>query len=251
VDPDLRHGYGYDSTDGPLHLFKGEVLAPNDPEVTWILNYLEDRFFMFSPLPSRVYLDELSNDWFNLGGFEKLQPYYVHYQDAYLQRDQIPNFLRGFFNTVAAISDPMTLTFQEELDLTGGQPHKTHEEAWFFQQLRFMLVMEMENDLFLARGTPREWLADGKEIAVSHAPSYFGEISYSVRSFSDEGRVEATVNPPRRNPPRGLYLRLRHPKQDLIKQVTVNGGAWKDFDAVKEWVKLPTELGEVKMVAYY
>jgi hypothetical protein len=251
VDPDLRHAYAYDSTIGPFHLLKGEALAPNDPEATWMLNYLEDRFFMFTPLPSRVQLDELGSDWFNLGGFEKLQPYYVHYQDAYLQRDQIPNFLRGFFNTLAAISDPQTLTFQEELDFGGGQPHKTHEEGWFFHQFRHMLVMEMGNDLFLARGTPRQWLEDGKKIEVSHAPSYFGELSYRIESFVNQGRIEATVRPATRRQPTNLYLRLRHPKQAQLKRVTVNDRAWKDFDAAKEWIKLPAEAGDFRISAYY
>lgn len=216
-----------------------------------MLNYLEDRFFMFTPLPSRVQLDELSTDWFNLGGFEKLQPYYVHYQDAYLQRDQVPSFLRGFFNTLAAISDLQTLTFQEELDFGGGQPHKTHEEGWFFHQLRHMLVMEMGNDLFLARGTPREWLEDGKKIAVTRAPSYFGELSYRIEPFANAGRIEATVQPPRRQKPANLYLRLRHPTQAQLKRVVVNGRPWKDFDATKEWIKLPVEAGDLKIVAYY
>ena len=251
ADPDRRHGYGYDSTIGPFHLLKGEVLGPNDQEVTWMLNYLEDRFFMFSPLPSRVQLDELSTDWFDLGGFEKLQPYYVHYQDAYLERDQIPNFLRGFFNTLASISDPMTLTFQEELDFGGGQPHKTHEEGWFFHQFRHMLVMETGDDLFLAKGTPRAWLENGKKIGVSRAASYFGELSYQIESFASQGRVEATVQPPGRQQPANLYLRLRHPEQSLLKRVTVDGRSWKDFDAAKEWIRLPASTSKLKVIAYY
>jgi hypothetical protein len=251
VDPDLRHCYAYDSTGGPFHLVKGEVLGPNEPEVTYMLNYIEDRFFMFTPLPSRVQLDELSTDWFNLGGFDKLQPYYLHYQDAYLERDQIPNFLRGFFNTLASISDPMTLTFQEELDYGGGQPHKTHEEGWFFHQLRHMLVMEMGNDLFLARGTPREWLEEGKKISVNRAPTYFGELGYQIESFASQGRVEATVRPPRRQPPAKLYLRLRHPKQSPLKRVALDGRAWKDFDPAREWINLPAAARELKVIAYY
>lgn len=251
LDPDLRHGYGYDSTIGPFHLLKGEVLAPNDSEVTWMLNYLEDRFFMFTPLPSRVDLDDLGSDWFNLGGFEKLQPYYVHYQDAYLQRDQIPSFLRGFFNTLAAISDPQTLTFQEELDFGGGQPHKTHEEGWFFHQLRHMLVMEMEDDLFLAAGTPRQWLEDGKKIGVTRAASYFGELSYQIESFANQGRIEATVRLPTRRQPANIYLRLRHPKPAQLRRVTVNDRAWKEFDAVKERIKLPVGGRDLKIAAYY
>jgi hypothetical protein len=251
ADPDLRHGYAADSTGGPLHLLKGEVLAPSDPAITWMLNYLEDRFFMYTPLPSRADLDDLSTDWFNLGGFDKLQPYYCHYQDAYLERDEIPNFLRGFFNTLAAISDPMTLTFQEELDFGGGQPHKTHEEGWFFHQFRHMLVMEMGDELFLARGTPREWLEEARKIAVKNAPSYFGEVGYQIESLVNQGRIGASVQPPRRQRPRNTYLRLRHPKQASLRRVTIDGRPWPEFDAVKEWIRLPATGGELKIVAYY
>jgi hypothetical protein len=251
VDPDRRHGYGYDCTIGPFHLLKGEVLEPGDREVTWMLNALEDRFFLFTPLPSRVNLERMSTDWFNLGGFEKLQPYYVHYQDAYLQRDQIPNFLRGFYNTLASISDAHTLTFQEELDFGGGQPHKTHEEGWFFHQIRGMLVLEMGADLHLARGTPRAWLDHGKQVAASKASTYFGEVSYRIRSFSNDGRIEATVNPPSRNPAAHTYLRLRHPGKARIKSVTLGGAAWKHFDPEKEWIEIPSGKGEVRLAASY
>jgi hypothetical protein len=251
VDPDLRHAYAYDATIGPFHLVMGEVVPFDSSEATWMLNYLEDRFFMFTPLPSRVDLDNLATDWFNLGGFEKLQPYYVHYQDAYLRRDQIPQFLRGFFNTVASISDPHTLTFQEELDFNGEQPHKTHEEGWFFQQLRNMLVMEMSEDLFLAKGTPRQWLEDGKKVVVTNAATYFGKLSYRIESFVNKGRITATIQSPDRQPPANFHLRLRHPKHILLKRVTMNGRPWKDFDTAKEWIKLPLHAGEIKIVAYY
>ncbi len=251
ADPDRRHGYAYDVTIGPFHLLKSEVVDPNGPEVTSMLNYLEDYFFMFTPLPSRVDLEDLATDWFNMGGFGKLQPYYCHYQEAYLLRDQIPNFLRGFFNTLAAISDPQTLTFQEELDFSGGQPNKTHEEGWFFHQLRFMLLMEIGSDLFLARGTPRRWLDDGKQISVSRAPSHFGELSYHIQSHASQARIEATINPPKRNPPANLYLRLRHPRQAVLRRVTVNGRSWKEYDPAREWIKLPVEAKELKVTAYY
>lgn len=251
VDPDRRHGYAYDVTIGPFHLLKSEVIDPNGLEATSMLNYLEDNFFMFTPLPSRVNLDTLATDWFNMGGFGKLQPYYCHYQEAYLLRDQVSNFLRGFFNTLAAISDPQTFTFQEELDFSGGQPNKTHEEAWFMQQFRYMLLMEIGNDFFLARGTPRRWLEDGEEIAVQRAASYFGETSFRISSFSSQGRIEAVVNPPTRNQPANLFLRLRHPQHASLKRVTVGGREWKKFDVDKEWIQLPADSTELKIVAYY
>jgi len=175
----------------------------------------------------------------------------VHYQDAYLQRDEIPNFLRGFFNTPASISDPQTLTFQEELDFGGGQPHKTHEEGWFFHQLRHMLVMEDGNDLHLAKGTPRAWLEPGKKIAVAQAASYFGPVGYRLESFADQGRIEARLEPPTRQRPVNLYLRLRHPSHAPMVRITINGRPSNDFDASKEWIKLASPDGELHIVAYF
>jgi hypothetical protein len=31
----------------------------------------------------------------------------------------------------------------------------------------------------------------------------------------------------------------------------MNGHPWKDFDTAKEWIKLPLNAGEIKIVAYY
>ena len=45
--------------------------------------------------------------------------------------------------------------------MDGDQPNKTHEEGWFFHQLRGMLVLEIDEDLHLARGVPRAWLESG------------------------------------------------------------------------------------------
>ncbi len=251
VDPDRRHGYAYDCTIGPFHLFNCGLLEADDPMVTAMLNYFEDRFFLFTPLPSRVNLDRLATDWFNLGGFEKLQPYYVHYQEAYLRRDQIPNFLRGFYNTLASIADPQTLTFQEELDFGGGQPNKTHEEAWFFHQLRDMLVMELDAELHLARGTPRRWLKGGQEISVQHAPTYFGQVSYRIRPSPDSQSITAEIELPTEQPPARTILRLRHPDQKPLKAVKVNGQSWKKFDVKTESIELPNGGSKLSLVAYY
>jgi hypothetical protein len=250
VDPDPRFAYASDSVAGALYLVESEVMGANDPEATWLLNTLEDRFFMFSPhRRERMRLDNISRDWFNLGGFDKMEPFYLHYPEAYLLRDQIPNCLRALFNTTAAIADPLNLSFQEEIE--GGQPQKTHEEARFVIQMRQMLLMEIGDDLHLARGTPRCWLEDGKQIAISRAPSYFGEVAYQIHSFAKQGHIEAAVSPPRRKRPVSIYLRFRHPQKETMKRVAVNGRPWNDFDPSKEWIKLPGETGDLKVVAFY
>jgi hypothetical protein len=251
VDPDRRHGYAYDCTIGPFHLFNCGILEADDPIVTTMLNYLEDRFFLFTPLESRVNLDQLATDWFNLGGFEKLQPYYVHYQEAYLCRDQIPNFLRGFYNTLASTADPQTLTFQEDVDFNGGEPNKTHEEGWFFLQLRDMLVMELGSELHLARGTPRSWLKGNQEISVQHAPTYFGQVSYKIRTSPDSQSITAEVELATRQPASRTILRLRHPDHKPLKMVTMNGKPWTKFDAGREWIELPAGVSKAAVAAHY
>jgi hypothetical protein len=253
IDPDPRFSYASDCTAGALQLVKCEVLTPDASETDWLMNALEDRFFMFSPhQSSRVKMQNISMDWFNLGGFDKMQPYAgPAYAELYLQRDQVPNFLRAFFNTLAAIADKQNLSFQEELGGTGGQPQKTHEEAHFLQQLRIMLIMENGQDLCLTRGTPRAWLEDGKRIAVSRAPTYFGETSFQIQSFTNQGRIEATVQAPSRIRPAHLHLRLRHPKEAPLKRVVLDGQSWSDFDPSREWISLPVDRGQVNVQAYY
>jgi hypothetical protein len=250
VDPDPRFEYASDVTAGAFQLVKCEVVKATDPEATWLLNTFEDRFFMYSPHEHEIMrLENISNDWFNFGGFDKMEPYVLYYPEAYLLRDQVPNFLRAFYNTLASIADPQNLAFREEID--GGQAQKTGEEAKFLMQLRQMLLIEIGDELHLARGTPRSWFEDGKKIAVDRAPSYFGEVAYKIQSFVNQGRIEAVVNPPVRNQPKNLYLRFRHPERATIKRVIVNERSWHDFDTGKEWIKLPSSPGRMSVTAYY
>jgi hypothetical protein len=105
--------------------------------------------------------------------------------------------------------------------------------------------------LVLCQATPRGWLADGKVIRVENAPTYFGPVDVTVRSEAAQGRIKATVVPPRRNPPEKLLLRLRHPQEKPLKAVTVNGKPWKDFDPARETITLPPEEGQIEVEATY
>ncbi len=86
--------------------------------------------------------------------------------------------------------------------------------------------------MLLARGVPRAWLADGQVIRVARAPTCLGPLSYEIRSRVAAGEIQARIEPPRRNPPAGmrLRLRLRHPDGKPIAAVTVNGRPWRQFD---------------------
>jgi hypothetical protein len=179
-----------DSLIGPLYLVLQEVIAPDE----WMGECL---------LKTNHELATLRNAAFS-------QPYYVRHDYAHLRRGEVAAFIKMYYNQFAALADRETYTFWEHY--WGASPHKTHEEAWFLMQTRWMLWMEDGAALRLLPAVPRAWLEQGKEIALDRVASYFGKVSLSVKSRVDEGRIEAAVrfHEPARKPER-IMLRLPHP----------------------------------------
>ena len=151
---------------------------------------------------------------------------------------------------------------------------KSHGNAVFLSNFRNMLAMEIGDSLWLARGTPRAWLEQGKRIALRAAPTYFGRLSYEIVSDVDNGQITATVSMPTRQArpvgnawrtgadwwgapggpsrqPGQVLLRLRHPKSAPIKTVTVNGKPWTEFNKDKETITLKGLTGQVTVTAQY
>jgi len=169
----------------------------------------------------------------------------------YLARDEVPMFLRGLYNAYAAeLNPPLGYAFWEGTRGHGAQD-KTFEEAAFLERLRMMLVMEDGDSLWLAKGTPRAWLKQGRRIAISHAPTFFGEMGYSIISDVENGLITAVVDLPSREPTQSVFLRLRHPTEAKIRSVRVNGQPWSDFDSARELVVLKGLNGRVTVSANY
>ena len=123
--------------------------------------------------------------------------------------------------------------------------------GWFLENFRNLLVMEEGTSLWIARGTPRPWLAAGKRISVKNAPTYFGAANYEIVSSVDRGTITATIEIPSRTAPQRVLVRLRHPQQRPIQSVTVNGQAWNDFRPDKELIELTGVAGTIVVVASY
>ena len=75
-----------------------------------------------------------------------------------------------------------------------GPPDKIFEEAAFLERFRDLLVMEDGENLWLARATPRTWLAQGQKISVKHAPTHFGNVDYEIVWTSIMARSPPTWN---------------------------------------------------------
>jgi hypothetical protein len=124
--------------------------------------------------------------------------------------------------------------------------------AWF-ELYRNMLIHELDDgSLLLLQATPRKWLADGQQIAVERAPTYYGEVSMTVESHAGTGSLTASIERPQRQPLNRLIVRFRHPEAKPMRSVTVNGQDWTRFDVQKEWVVIekPAEQRYVIVARY-
>jgi hypothetical protein len=209
-----------DSLLGPLYLVFQEVLDPREPAAEFLLNFHND-------------LMTTRNAAFS-------QPYYSRHPITHLRRGETKPFLSAYYNTVAALADRETYTFQEHY--YGASPHKTHEEAWFLMDTRWMLYMERGATLELLSGVPRQWLANGQRIELDRVASYFGPLSLRVESKVDQDRMVAEIECASGRHPSTIEIRLPHPTG--ARAVWVEGGT---YDAPRERVRIENFTGKARV----
>ena len=163
------------------------------------------------------------------------QPYYQRNDYAHIKRGEVKLFLKLFYNQFAALQDRQSYTFWEHYFECSS--HKTHEEAWFLMQCRWMLAFEEEDGaLSLLKVAPRAWLRSGKRIAVKGLYTLFGKLDYEVEAT--ETQIRATVR--LEGTPREIRLRLPHPAGLHPRSVT--GGT---YDSATETVSFIGNTAEV------
>jgi hypothetical protein len=137
---------------------------------------------------------------------------------------EVKAFLKTYYNGFTGLADRQTYTWWEHFHHVS--PHKTHEEAWFLMQTRWMLWLEQGAMLRLLPGVPRGWLEHGKRIELRDVATYFGPASLTVRSLVDDGIIEASVECPGDRRPRSVLMRLPHP--ECLKPRAVEGGRYDE-----------------------
>ena len=184
---------------------------------------------------------------------------FLAYGHAYglLQHDAVREYLLTLYSLMAHQYTRGTWTAPETRNIEPTRfaaPYCAPAQMTVPLLTRWMLVFEEPTSdvLWLAKATPRSWLADGQHIAVTNAPTRWGRVGYSLRSHLEGGRVEARLDLPRRPIAARIKLRLRVPEGHRIRAVEVGGKAWEQFDAQAETVTLPSEsAGSVKLSIEY
>jgi hypothetical protein len=206
---------------GALHLSRLGALDPLEELTTYLLADHEDNLL--------------------LGGLSMAnEPVYNQHATAWLMRDNAPMVVRAFYSMMACAFSHSVFEPVEHRWGWGqyfGPP--STDGAWF-ELYRNMLVRETEDDtLFLMQATPRPWLADGLKIRVQGAPTYYGNVNFSVVSAVNSNKIRAEIEMPPREKPTTLQVRFRHPENKSMRSVRVNREIWRDFDPEKEWVRIP------------
>ncbi len=246
---DGARSWATDAEIGPHQLVALGVIPPDAPDAAWTMDELEDRWCLESGMGAYPAANSRS-DWFSLGGFPKIQPYYGRMPQVYALRDEVKPFIRAYFNAIPSLLSAEVLSFWEHFHNRGGW-NKTHETGGFLHQTRTMLAMERGEELWLAPFVTNHWLQDGMAVSVRNAPTQFGTVSYRIRSHAARGRLQARIQVPDRTPPRAVVIRLRHPEGKPMQAVTVNGKPHTDFDAARECVRLVGAAGECTVEANY
>ena len=199
--------------------------------------------------------EEFDRYWFSRGAVS-IQPNLLCNPIPYLLRDEPQHFLRAYFNAFSASywTDTRMMT-EHALPNIGdhrGDHYKSSDEANSTYWLRLMFVEERGDELWLGAAIPRYWLTDGNKIGIENAATYFGPMSVKFESKVSKGKIEMTLDPPRRNPPRKIYIRFRHPDGKKITRCELNGKTYSQFNPEKEWIvfdKCPQKT--TRITAYY
>jgi hypothetical protein len=192
-----------DTLIGPLAFALSDLYAPDDPMMTTLLK-------------SNQHPATLENAGLS-------QPYYSRHDIAHLRRGEAKLFLKTFYNQFAALQDRHTYTFWEHYYHLSQ--HKTHEEAWFLEQCRWMLAYEEGDTLELFRAIPRAYMEKGKRVAVRGLVTHWGRLDAEL--VSDGDAVSATVEVERT--PGRIALRVPHFAEK--RAVRVSAG---DYDPAAE-----------------
>ena len=173
-----------------------------------------------------------------------------------LQHDMVQRFLLYFFTQSAHANTRGTWTTPESASIDRSHGAISYSAAGVNNIplcIKWMHVFEEPETrtLWLAKATPRDWLALGETpLVIERATTRYGRISFSLaaESSSAEGgsaagySVRANVTLPASivgaPPAGGLMLRIRAPLEHAgkLSGVTVGGKAWSGFNASTETV---------------
>ena len=233
------------------YVLGSEICAADSQTTTDILHYLQQKGGLcMGMLRARA---TPGNYWMSGGRINDL--YGTRYALTLLRRDEPDRALVSFYGKLAQGMTRDTFIGCEgsglnPVDSFGRQmylPPNSAANSNYLQQLRYLLIQDYDTDddgqpdtLRLCFATPRAWLADGKSIKVTNAPTEFGPVSFTIESHLSQGNVKIDIDLPTRNPPTTTLLRLRLP--DGAKIANVKDGQTLDISSLHGHIAMDVKV---------
>ncbi len=221
-------------------LWPTELFKRNDPRVGALSRHVRENF-------AGGYIEGIIQ-WKGTGNVEAIHPYmgaYTTMTDLVRGRDEqvVEDFYWYLLHSTAAHAFPEGIYYKSRTAWGHTIPHVTGACNYAIM-LRHMLVHEAGNELHLLSAVPDWWLSNGEEIRVERLPTHFGRMNMTV-SGKTKG-VEVKLEPPKRNPPKRIVLRL--PKSRVLSGSLAGVEVVQRANQKKRW-DMPTVLELYKEIA--
>ena len=194
-------------------------------------------------------LGVVANVWrFQADGREILGFISYGYAQALLRLDRIEEFLLFLYAHRYHAHTRGSWTAGEVTGITGDSgTYCVPAQQTIPLLVRWMLVLEDsdEDKLYLAKGTPREWLASGKEIRIEQAPTRWGRVTFNLVAKPAAKTVVGQIELSGARTPAEVHLKLRLPVAMSVQSVTVNSRPAKLQGQHNDTVVIPVS-GEKK-----
>ncbi len=235
--------------DGPVQMFDTGLLPPRDGRFAPMVEYTRRKYGLLMGLSERL------PPGLGTGAATEWYPNQTErsFYRTYLGRGEIEKSLLVFYSNLVYGRSSDTYQTSERFHLddpnfSAFQPNASGNGR-MLDMMRRMLIDEQdasEGRLWLLRGCPRRWFAQGQSIAAKRIPTLFGQMSVVMRSDGDVITVD--VDCPTWESPKEIRLVLRHPAGKRIATATVNG---KETAVDGETICLLAPEGRVRIVCKY
>jgi hypothetical protein len=238
--------------EGSVYLLISGLYSPNSKQAQWILDDYQDNRYMNPPYGYPV--PDREANWFDYGGFS-IQPNLLAGLLPYLDRDEPEMYIWMFFNAwCACYREEIGAMVEHPMPFLGfyNTAHfKTSDESNATSWLRYLFVYSASDTLHLGRAIPREWFTQDETLEAQRVVTRFGQVSVAYHPHLKDHKIEATADLSLWRAPKQTLLRIRHPEKLPIKSVTMNGKAYKRFDAAKGDIDLTGLAGHISVEASY
>lgn len=160
------------------------------------------------------------------------------YAQQLLRLDRIEEYLLFLYAHRYHAHTRGSWTAGEVAGITGGMPlFCMPAQMTVPLLLRWMLVFDQDDALYLARALPRDWLASGTPVTIDDAPTPWGRVGLSLQCRPAEQCIDGVVTLPPRLPGR-TWLTLRVPAGTVLRRVVINGHELKPQGPHRDRVQL-------------